>query len=118
MKIKRNKVFSIFKCFFVFLVIFLLGKSLCENWEELKKYSFEPNAWVLVISVLLMLLSIFVLGVLWNFMLGKLSNKKMGICIASYVHFSSWLSRYIPGKVGVVLTKIILGKKMVIKLKN
>jgi hypothetical protein len=118
MEITRNKVFSVLKYLFVFLVIFFIGKSLFQNWEEIKRYSFELNIYSFMISVLLMLLSVFVFGMLWNLMLVKLSGRKMGIYAASYIHFSSWLGRYIPGKVGIVLTKIIFGKKNGYKTKE
>ena len=118
MKIIKNKIFLVFKYLFVFFVVFLIGKSLYDNWEEIKEYSFELNLHFFIISVLLMLLSVFVFGILWNLMLGKLSGKKMGIYAASYIHFSSWLCRYIPGKIGIVLTKIILCKKNGYKTKE
>jgi hypothetical protein len=51
-----------------------------------------------------------VLGMLWCRILRLLSNERAVIRPLMYVHFVSWLARYIPGKISQIAGKVVLSE--------
>lgn len=92
-------------------VFFFFISKLVTGWGKLKMYAFSVD-WVYLCISLAVLLSVIVFsGWLWKANLEMVSNKKLDFKTALQIHISSWLLRYIPGKVGVVLGKTYQGNK-------
>lgn len=93
-------------------IFWLLLSRFFTNLEELQGlevFRFRP---IIAAAALLGLTSVIAWwGIVWWVILPKDERKKLNLAEIFHLQAISWLARYVPGKAGSILGKIILGKK-------
>lgn len=78
---------------------------------EINHYQININWIYFIFSLVLLDTTIIFSAWLWKIILQIISKKKLKFKTALKIHISSWLLKYLPGKVGVILGKSYLGNK-------
>jgi len=91
----------------LFFVYVLHRQWQAGHFHELK----YPIAPILLSSLGMFALAV-LLGFLWCWILGLVSGQRVRLRPLFYAHFVSWLARYVPGKIGQVVGKIVLGENI------
>ncbi|MCD5380694.1 hypothetical protein LR004_02100 [Candidatus Gracilibacteria bacterium] len=124
---KSNIVKHILFYIFFFGIIYFFGKTLYSNFSEIKNYDFEINFGYLFLSLVSFLVFFWSLGILWKgLLISPLLTSPHGRGIAQkivnkdihYINAISWISKYIPGKVAMVATKVLYLEKFGVSKKT
>lgn len=86
--------------------------ALWHYWEAQVFANLRFDAALLYLSIAGSLGLTLSLGILWLFILQRLSGQPLPLGAAMYVHLAAWLGRYTPGKLGLFLGKALLGQKL------
>lgn len=93
-------------------ILWLLLSRFITNLEELQSlevFRFRP---IIAATALLGFIAVIAWwGIVWWVILPKDERKKLSLPEIFHLQAVSWLARYVPGKAGSILGKIILGKK-------
>lgn len=93
-------------------ILWILLSRFFTNLEELQSlevFRFRP---IIAAAALLGFTSVIAWwGIVWWVILPKDERKKLSLPEIFHLQAVSWLARYVPGKAGSILGKIILGKK-------
>jgi len=90
---------------FIGAISYFFGKTLVRNYDKVSKYNYSIT-FEIVLSGVLLILPVFLSGILWGRILFQLTGRKITAFWSSYVHTIAWLSKYIPGQMGLVLSKL------------
>lgn len=92
--------------FFLFLtgILYFFSKTIYINYDKIKDFEFHFNLPYLFLSVIVYFLFFLSLSVLWKYLLGE---KKISFREIFYINSVSWISKYLPGKVAIILTKVL-----------
>lgn len=93
----------------VALVGFFFWRSLRDNWGEIREIDLSFGWWM-VATVALFVLAVAVSGTLWGRIMARLEDRPVPPLEAIRVQFASWLLKYIPGHVGLVVNKLLWAK--------
>ena len=99
--------------FYVFFlaVIYFFWKTLYQNFDALDFNSISINFWYLTLSFIFYIIFFLSLTLLWRNLLFSNLDKKEKKSINSreiiYINSVSWISKYIPGKISMILTKVL-----------
>ena len=131
----QNYIKNILFYLFFLWILFFFWRTLLENFGEIKDYNFQINILYLFASLITFLIFFWSLGELWWRILINSTNQLSLSWILSlkskgkrqksahisnteihYINAISWISKYIPGKVAMVATKVLyLEKKWITK---
>ncbi|WP_338032199.1 lysylphosphatidylglycerol synthase domain-containing protein [Desulforhopalus vacuolatus] len=87
------------------------GWNLYKNIGNVTEYQISLHFLPYFFSTFLLILVIIVLGVIWKWILADLGCTAVSTKEAVIISVLSWFGRYVPGKVGMVTTKYVLGRK-------
>lgn len=107
-----KKIISTVYTLLVIIFVFFSGQKLVQS---LNNFTLSSNH--LFIIVFIQLLSILSLPAAWYFLIKQFSKKTIKISEVYGTYGQSWLGRYIPGKVGWVIGRVVYGKKLGISKK-
>lgn len=107
----RPLIYVMFFC----LIGYFFGLNIYTHFQEIKNHSFEINIFILIASFLGYFLFYFLLTILWKSILGKPNIPFKDILRVNTI---SWLSKYIPGKVSIILSKVIPLEKFSVSKKE
>ncbi|MDD3661849.1 MAG: lysylphosphatidylglycerol synthase domain-containing protein [Candidatus Dojkabacteria bacterium] len=93
------------------VTVFFWGKALITNVDRFKDISLAINIWNLALGSLLYGTSIAVSGITWAVLLRRITDTTISIRSLAGIHIKSWIYRYIPGKVGLILSKISMASR-------
>lgn len=101
-----------FSSLFAGIVIAYFLFSLWKQWQTglLEKFTYSVTG--LLASMLGMVGLVVLMALLWRWLLDLLAKKKLPLKAVLKIQILSWLGRYMPGKVGMFLGKILLGKEI------
>lgn len=86
-------------------VIYFFWKTIYTNYDKIKDFEFHFNFFYLFLSIITYLIWYISLWVLWKFLLPKLP--KISWKDIFYINWVSWISKYLPGKVAMIVTKVL-----------
>ena len=89
---------------------FFLVRAVVRNWQQVAKFPWQFNPWLLILSLLVLAGTIFFMIVLWRWLLARLGCK-IPLSAAFRIFSLSSLGRYLPGKVWQVVGMVYLGRK-------
>lgn len=102
----------IFLLFFSWILYFF-SKTIYTNYDKIKDFEFSFNFMYLFISIIFYFLFFLSLTLLWKYLLNE---KKIAFRDIFYINSVSWISKYLPGKVAMILTKVLyLSEKWITK---
>ncbi|MBI3441566.1 MAG: hypothetical protein HY052_07170 [Proteobacteria bacterium] len=104
-----RRVISAVATALVFLFFFYV---LEQQWQAGKFHELKYPIAPILFSALGMFSLAVLLGFFWCWILGLVSGQRVRLRALFYVHFVSWLARYIPGKIGPIVGKIVLGENI------
>lgn len=104
--IKKTLQYGLF-----FLIVLFFGWNLYKNIGDVAEYHVSLHFLPYLFSTFLLVLVILALGVAWKWILADLGCKAVSTKEAVVISVLSWFGRYVPGKVGMVTTKYVLGRK-------
>lgn len=107
-----KKIISTIYTLLVIVFVFVSGKKLLQS---LNNFTIPLDQ--LSIIVFIQLLSILCIPIAWYFLIKQFSKKPIKITDVYGIYGQSWLGRYIPGKVGWVVGRVVYGKKLGISKK-
>lgn len=84
--------------------------ALRDNWENIKGIDLSLGWWTLV-TVVVFVLAVAVSGTLWGRIMARLEGRSVPSLEAVRIQFASWLLKYIPGHVGLVVNKLLWAKR-------
>ncbi|MBM9520032.1 flippase-like domain-containing protein [Desulforhopalus vacuolatus] len=93
------------------LIVLFFGWNLYKNIGNVTEYQISLHFLPYFFSTFLLILVIIVLGVIWKWILADLGCTAVSTKEAVIISVLSWFGRYVPGKVGMVTTKYVLGRK-------
>lgn len=96
-------------------ILYFFGNNILQNWQEIKNYSFEIQPFFLIYSFVLYFLFYFGLTLGWKYILGKNSIPFYEIL---RINTLSWISKYLPGKVAIIMTKVYPLEKLGVEKKE
>lgn len=101
----------IFYIFFI-LIIYFFSKTLYQDFDSIENWDFSINYYYLFLSSFIYLVFFISLWVLWKYLLfnnldKKSYNKKPSYRNLIYINSISWISKYLPWKVAMILTKVL-----------
>ncbi len=111
MRVTVRKIQNLFWYVVIILIIFFLGRALVSNWQQVKNYPFTFNYTYLLISFVLLILGLVGMSLVWRkilYAMEKTSHIDVWSTMKIYVYAE--FSRYIPGSVWSVLTRVLLGR--------
>jgi len=91
------------------LVGFFFWKALRDNWDKICEIDLSIGWWTAG-TVTLFVLAVAVSGILWGRIMTRLDGCAVPPLEAIRVQFASWLLKYIPGHVGLVVNKLLWAK--------
>lgn len=95
------------------VVVCLVGlfffKALSDNWDEIRDIDLSLGWWTAT-TVAMFILAVAVSGALWGRIMARLEGRGVPPLEAIRVQFASWLLKYIPGHVGLVVNKLLWAK--------
>lgn len=94
------------------LVLLLFVYVLYQQWQAGHFHELKYPITPILLSALGMFGLAVLLGFLWCWILGLVSGKRVLVWPLLYVHFVSWLARYVPGKIGQVVGKVVLAENI------
>lgn len=89
-------------------VFIFFAVSLIKNWDQINQYSFSLQPMFFILSEILIILFVLFSSWGWKKILEEISGKNISFGSALKIHISSWILRYIPGRIGTVLGKVYL----------
>ncbi|WP_148664979.1 hypothetical protein [Sulfuricaulis limicola] len=92
------------------IVYFLF--SLWKQWQTGLLENFTYSITGILTSMLGMVGLVVLMALLWRWLLELLVKKKPSLKAVLKIQILSWLGRYMPGKVGMLLGKVLLGKEI------
>ncbi len=101
-----NKVSQIYT-FFVLIFIFLSFRTLSNSM-----ISFSLPLDIFIIAIIFQLVALIFIPPAWYFIIKQFTNKTPDVLSLYGIYGKSWLGRYVPGKIGWILGRIIYGKKL------
>nr|WP_240192071.1 lysylphosphatidylglycerol synthase domain-containing protein [Desulforhopalus vacuolatus] len=93
------------------MIVLFFGWNLYKNIGNVTEYQISLHFLPYFFSTFLLILVIIVLGVIWKWILADLGCTAVSTKEAVIISVLSWFGRYVPGKVGMVTTKYVLGRK-------
>jgi uncharacterized membrane protein YbhN (UPF0104 family) len=91
-------------------ICFFLGRNLYHNWSKLVSYSWDPNLWLLALSLFLMIVCGLLVAIGWNFILRSMAQR-VGHLKVLRIYFFSELGKYLPGKIWTIVGRALLAQK-------
>lgn len=95
------------------LIFFFLIRSLAGNWGSLRSEEIDIQPALLLVSGLLLAGDILLRSIIWRELLAQASPEErppLGRLARIFVY--SWIGRYVPGKVAVVMGRFYLGRSV------
>lgn len=83
--------------------------ALRDNWQDIGKIDLSLGWWTAA-TVVVFVLAVAVSGLLWGKIIARLEGRGVAPWEAVRVQFASWLLKYIPGHVGLVVNKLLWAK--------
>lgn len=92
--------------FFAFFagIVYFFSKTIYVNYDKIKDFEFSFNIPYLLLSIIFYFLFFLSLTVLWKYLLWE---KKISFREIFYINSLSWISKYLPGKIAMILTKVL-----------
>ncbi len=92
--------------FFLFFggILYFFSKTIYINYDKIKDFELHFNFLYLFLSILFYFLFFFSLTILWKYLLWE---KKITFGEIFYINSVSWISKYLPGKVAMIVTKVL-----------
>lgn len=113
---KNNKnIITLWVYILAIFVAFFFFQSMWGNMEVLKNTLIEFDIKWIVASLLVIIIAFIYSGILWRTLI---KNNKIPYSDILYIHSISWLAKYIPWKVTIILSKIFLLSKYGISKKQ
>jgi hypothetical protein len=109
-KKKKNWILRVAQAAVLAVICFFLGKNLYLNWSKLISYSWEPNLWLLALSLFLMIACGLLVAVGWNFILKSMGQRVSHLRILR-IYFFSELGKYLPGKIWTIVGRTLLAQR-------
>ncbi len=94
------------------LVLLLFVYILYQQWQAGHFHELKYPIVPMLLSALGMFGLAVLLGFLWCWILGLVSGKWILVWPLLHVHFISWLARYVPGKIGQIVGKVVMGENI------
>jgi hypothetical protein len=94
-----------------FLITLFFGWNLYKNIGNVAEYHVSLNFLPYFCSTFLLIFVILALGIVWKSILADLGCTALSTKEAVIISILSWFGRYVPGKVGMVAIKYVLGRK-------
>jgi len=85
-------------------IVYFFVKSFLTHWDTLSEKIFDISPFWFLLSVGIYLLWYLSLNLVWKYMLPR--EKNIWFWETYYIQSLAWMGRYIPAKVGMVLTKM------------
>ncbi len=105
-----------FILFFV-ATLYFFWKTISNNYQAVLEYNFSFDIWFLLLSILIYILFYISLTWLWYILLPE--REKVLKKEILYINTISWISKYLPGKVAMIITKVLyLEKKGISKRRS
>jgi len=93
-------------------VLFYMGKVGYSNVDTILGYDVQINLYFLFAAALVLVVNVFYRSLIWRAMLNSLDNSRyISINKSAEIFTYSWVSRYIPGNIGPILSKAYFGNK-------
>lgn len=91
--------------FFLFFggILYFFSKTIYINYDKIKDFQFNLNIFYFILSIIFYFLFFLSLTFLWKYLLWE---KKITFKEIFYINSVSWISKYLPGKVAVIVTKV------------
>lgn len=112
---KQNNLKKIIFFLFLTIVIFFFAKALYQNFSTILYYDFNFTYWYLLLSIICILLVVVYFGIL---RIDLVREPWIPFFKAMYIHLVSWLAKYIPGKAGIILSKVYFLSELGIEKKR
>ncbi|MBN2176314.1 MAG: flippase-like domain-containing protein [Demequinaceae bacterium] len=93
----------------VAIVALFFWRALRDNWAEIREIDLSVGWWTAG-TVALFVAAVAVSGSLWGRIMTRLEGRGVPFLEAIRVQFASWLLKYIPGHVGLVVNKLLWAK--------
>lgn len=106
-------IFGLVAISFMVMVAF----EVVNEWGTVEWDKYEFNVWPLGIYFLLVFLSFGFYIASWKFSL-KVLNENIGWIPSATIYLKSQVGKYIPGKVGLVITKVMEAQRKGIKVRQ
>ena len=103
-KIPKRAIFLIL----IAAVVYFFAKTLHTNLDSIRQYDFTISIWYLLAAIIIQMIFVANLGYLRSRLIPWLQQKRANILYANTI---SRLAKYIPGKVGLIVSKIYYMKQ-------
>ena len=110
MKNTKMMLFRIIKYILIVIISYFLIKVFIENYNKMRGVEFTTNYALLVLATLLMFITYFLFALCWHFILDGMDIKS-NIRFDTKNWFYSQMYKYIPGSLGLVVSRYYLYKK-------
>jgi glycosyltransferase 2 family protein len=108
----KDLMLMVIKIFLSCLTIFFWVMVVRKNYQNFLELDFRIIPLHIVLSGVCFSASIVITGFLWAQVVRRVTDKQVPIWSLTKIHICSWLFRYIPGKVGLIVFKISALSKM------
>lgn len=107
----KKKTVSVLSSLFAAVVVLVFAVSFWKQWKTGVLENLDFSAFGFFASSLGMVGFVLWIGVLWRWLIDTFSGKRLPWSVVIYIQIMSWMGRYLPGKIGLVIGKMLLGMR-------